>query len=598
MAKPKVSNGLSAVVFRGYGQVRSDVKAATDDAGDALDAESNRACTLTGRVVDSKGVAVPDAMVLLLNVEPKSCAKSNVQPETAQTDALGLFRFDSLGAGSWVATATATFGRDGHAGGAASGVIQIQPDEVLTIELVLGHLDRGSGAPVVGVVTNHLGRPLADADVMITVGAPGRSSSSVGSSRSVSTDSRGRFEVPELPHGPATLVATHSDCRDTLRDFTIGPGSNEVELALEPGLEIAGSIRSRSGESIPHAWVAAIPDLIPEPEPLDPDDPPAARWPGSTGMVEAQADRNGDYRLKGLNAGVYELRTSAEGYAESASGQSIRLDKRSVAGVDFVLLPEARVTVRVTGAPSTGVWVHAALGHEFREAQSTEADEHRIGNLPPGDWTVRAVDVDDRTVQQAVALSEGEAAVVELHFEQGVLLTGQVTVAGQTANGGTLALNRIGDAWPRWSHLDRKGRFEVVGLQPGTYLAMIAVPTGPAYRRRIELRENRHLGLDLEPPAGLAGLVVNAETGQPLAGAVVGTLVDIGLDQPLPGSMTTTTADGRFELRPAPCATRIVVGSTGFEEQRMTVQLAPAERREGLVFELRPGGPSRSPHDG
>ena len=584
MTKPTVPNRRHAVVLRGYDHVRADVKTGADDAEGPLDAEANRDGTLTGRVVDSNGLAVPDTMVFLLNVEPGPSKQSTMQPATARTDAQGHFRFESLAAGPWVATATGVLGESGHGDVASSEIIHLQGGEVRTIELALGHLDRVSGVQVTGVVTDRQGRPLADVEVTITVGTgtPGPTSASPASSRGSSTDHRGRFEIPALPHGPATLVATHAEHRDTVHEFTIGPEPNEVSLALEPGFEIAGSIRSSSGEAIPSAWLAALPDLF------------AERWPGSSGMVEVQADRNGNYRFRGLNTGVYELTVSAEGYAESASRKAVRLDEGSAGGVDFVLLPEARVTVRVTGDTPTGVRVHATQGNEFREAQGTETGEYRLGNLPPGDWIVAAENIDSGTVQQTVALSTGDDVVVELHFEQAVLLTGQVTVAGRTVSGGTLALNRTGGASPRWSHLDRKGRFEVVGLQPGTYLAMIAVPTGAAYRRRIELRENRHLRLDLETNAVLTGRVANRETGQPIAEAFVATLVDLGTGQPLPGSMTTTNADGRFELRPGPGANEIVVNSVGFEEQRLTVQLAPAERREGLVFELRSAESGRS----
>lgn len=565
-----------------YDHVRPDVRAPADDADGARDAEPEGAGTLEGRVVDAKGVAVPDAMVLLLNVEPRSSSQLTTKPANVQTDAEGRFRFESLDTGPWLATAAGPVGEAGHGGGAHSGLIRLQGDEVRTIELVLGHLDRVSGVQVAGTVTDHQGRPLSDAEVTITVstGAPGPSSSSAASSRGSTTDSRGRFEIPGLPHGSAILVVTHAEYRDTVHEFAIGPEPNEVSLALESGLELAGSIRSSSGEAIPLAWIAAIPD-----------DPLADEWPGTSGMVEAQADSSGDYRLKGLNAGIYRLTTSAEGYAESEFDETVRLDERSESGVDIVLLPEARVTVRVTSASRTGVRVHAVQGNTLREAQSAKAGEYRIGNLPPGDWIVSAVDIHGETVEQAVALSPGDDAVVELHFEPGLLLTGQITVAGRSVVGGTLALNRAGGTQPRWSHMDRRGHFEVPGLQPGIYFAMIAVPTGAAYRRRIELRENRHLRLDLEAQAKLTGRVVNAETGEPLAEAFVSTLVDLGLDQPLPGSMARTTGDGRFELQPAPGANHMVVNSVGFEEQRMALQLAPAERREDLVFELNPGGP-------
>ena len=57
MTKPTVPNRRRAVVLRGYDHVRADVKTGADDAEDSLDAEANRASTLAGRVVDSKGPA-------------------------------------------------------------------------------------------------------------------------------------------------------------------------------------------------------------------------------------------------------------------------------------------------------------------------------------------------------------------------------------------------------------------------------------------------------------------------------------------------------------------------------------------------------------
>ncbi len=159
MTKPTVPNRRGAVVRWTYDHVRSDVGTAADDAGGPLDAEANRHGTLAGRVVDSKGVAVPDAMVLLLNVEPRSSDQSTMQPATAQTDAQVCFRFESLTAGRWVATASGLVGEAGHGDGAHSDIIRLQGDEVRTIELVLGHLDNVSGVQVAGGVTDHRDAP-------------------------------------------------------------------------------------------------------------------------------------------------------------------------------------------------------------------------------------------------------------------------------------------------------------------------------------------------------------------------------------------------------------------------------------------------------
>ena len=50
---------------------------------------------------------------------------------------------------------------------------------------------------------------------------------------------------------------------------------------------------------------------------------------------------------------------------------------------------------------------------------------------------------------------------------------------------------------------------------------------------------------------------------------------------------TTTDVDGRFELQSAPGSYNLLVASGGFSNQVVPVELAPAEHRQGLVFELR-----------
>lgn len=421
---------------------------------DARDVESNHRGMLTGRVVDASGVGVPDALVLLTCVEPKFFAESKRQPVTAQTDAQGSFRFESLSVGRWAVLASARVGR---ADAVVSDRVIVRLGEVGGVELVLGQLESVSSAQVVGFVRNHLGDAVVGADIRITnADASGRSSSSAGSSRGTSTDSQGRFEARELPHGPATLAVSHPDYRGIARQIVVSPGWNEVPIALEPRLAIAGSIRSTSGQPIPLAWVIAVPDLTQGqgtvlrgvgtrndqctqseinhaqgeatsrgssslgPESRDwttssADGP--MPLPGS--LAKTQADNNGDYRLTGLNPDVYRLLARAEGYAVSTVGCTVQLDESPAVGVDIVLQIGATVVVRVTGVSHASIALAAVRGHEFRGANETVAGECRIDQVLPGDWTVSARAIDGRTIRQNIALSAGEEAVVELHFEEG-----------------------------------------------------------------------------------------------------------------------------------------------------------------------------------
>ncbi len=575
------------------GFARSYLNGVRPATNDLIEIELNRGATLAGRVVDMHGSGVAGVSVnlqadLSRSVSPRSLRQYSGQQPFTQTDADGRFRFDTIAAGTWIA---GVFG--GPAGTTESDPIRLQTGDVREIELVLG----SPGAQVEGVVTNHLGDPVEGAQITIIGNdvLAGRSASPVDSIRMSQTDSGGRFRVPGTRPGPSTITAGHGEYRDTAREITVEPGTNEVSLVLEPGLEITGSVRSAEGRPIPLAALQA--QAAPSPGDGQPSGSiPSLAWRiGTLGQpIETLTDSDGRYRLTGLNDGTYNLRAWADGYGGSGPGQAVRLDGVSVAGVDIVLLPEATIEVRISGADPFGLVVRSFQGDDHREAIRIADGRHRIDGLGPGDWTVYATEFDGRTVQQVVSLAAGEKASAELHFEEGLRLSGQVTTAGEPVSGGTVMLFRT-NTQTLGGGLDRQGRFEIGGLQPGVYLAWIAVADDTVYRRRLELQTNREVRLDLEPPATLTGLVVDARTGQPVADAFVSPIVDIGFPDPVPAGMVRSDTTGRFELRTAPGAFEVLVGREGFSERRLSVELAPSEHRRGMVFELQPEASSQLP---
>lgn len=593
------------VAVQADGYARYDLKGVRPGGGELLEIELNRGATLTGRVVDSAGEAIQGSQVMAHNADP-DLARGPFTPLNAQTDAEGRFRFDLLHAGSWFAYAS---GSGGGSSRAESGLIQLDTVDVREIELVVPV----SNAQVTGVVTNHMGEPVVNSEVRITTRdeTPGGSPSRSGPSWQTSTDPRGRFVSIQLPAGAATIVASHPEYRIVLREITLEPGSNEVSLALEPGLEITGSLRSEGGVAI------ALGEVVAELEPAPGEDPLSDDRLWLRGALHqpahAVSDRNGDYRLGGLDSGVYVLRAWAHGYGQSAAARPVRLEGGSATGVDIVLPAEATIEVRIAGAPPSDLHVGVSRGdHDFRDATQEASGVYRIEGLGPGDWTVAAGAFDGRTVQESVNLQPGDDTVVEFRFEEGLYLTGWVTIAGQPPAGGSIQLDG-GGTQPRWTDLDRDGRFEVEGVLPGAYTLVIAVSfdvPGPAsadrgravyllggtiYKRRIELRGDQDLRLDLESPAVLTGLVRDTE-GRPLAGAFLATAtagIDIAaqsaaLSSGLIAGIAATDPEGRFELRSAPGSYDLHVTREGFETLTVAMELESAEYRQGLVFELRP----------
>ncbi len=585
---------LAELAVEADGFARSHLGSVRPATNDLIEIELDRGATLAGRVVDTRGSGVADVSVNLRtdfrrSVSPGTLRQYSGQYPTTQTDDAGRFRFDTVEAGTWIA---AVFGGP-TAGTAESDPIPLQTGDVREIELVLG----SPGAQVEGVLTNHLGDPVQGAQITIIGNdvLAGRSASPMDSIRMSQTDSGGRFRIPGVRPGPSTITAGHGEYRDTAREITVEPGTNEVPLVLEPGLEITGSVRSADGRPIPLAALEA--QAAPSPGYGQPSGSiPSLAWRiGTLGQpIETLTDSDGRYRLTGLNDGAYNLRAWADGYGGSGPGQAVRLDGASVAGVDIVLLPEATIEVRIGGADPFGLVVRAFQDDDHREAIRIADGRHRIDGLGPGDWTVYATEFDGRTVQQVVSLAAGDDASAELDFEEGLRLSGQITTAGEPVSGGTVMLFRT-NTQTLGGGLDRQGRFEIGGLQPGAYLAWIAVADDTVYRRRLELQTNREIRFDLEPPATLTGLVVDARTGQPLADAFVSPIVDIGFPDPVPAGMVRSDTTGRFELRTAPGSLELLVGREGFSERRLSVELAPSEHRRGMVFELQPGASSQLP---
>ena len=387
-----------AVEADGFAQY--SLKAVRPGTGELLEIELGRGATLTGRVVDAAGDAVPGVFVTIHSLDP-DVLRHSFRPLTAEADADGRFRFDLLRSGPWTASA---FGREGGSSRAESGPIRLEDGAVREIELVLSTAD----AEVAGVVTDSNGDPVAHAEVtIIGSGEPAGSSLRSGPSWQTGADQRGRFEYRGLRAGDATIIASHPEYRVIQREIRLESGSNEVSLTLQPGLEITGTLRSEDGHPIALGEIDAELQPAPGQDPLSDD--VVWRRGGAHQSAHAISDRNGDYRLAGLDTGVYVLRAWADGYGAGGPGHRVQLEGGSIAGLDLVLPAEAAIEVRITGEAVSDLNVGAHQGYEdYRTATQDPSGTYRIDGLGPGDWTVTAQDFDGRRAEQTVSLSPGD----------------------------------------------------------------------------------------------------------------------------------------------------------------------------------------------
>ncbi|MDE2689932.1 MAG: carboxypeptidase regulatory-like domain-containing protein [Acidobacteriota bacterium] len=581
------------LVVEAEGYERLEVNAVSPQAGRLIEVQLGEGARLAGRVLDADGEGVANAYIWLRLDRKPGLSRTAWSPEAprhdATTDSDGRFLFEALGAGPWLVDV------GGEQLAEDIGAIPLRPGEEREIEL---HLS--ARAHLAGVVTDPYGEPVTGAEILVQ---PRDAAGQVtGTHHSARTDAGGGYQAYRVPSGPARIVARHPDYRDGVAEVVIDGGTNEVDLKLQPGWEISGTVTTAAGAPLALARVEAY--LSEPPASLD-DLADARRQVLPRVPLEAVTDQSGNYRIGGLDHGRYELRAHADGYARAASGRfPVRVAGVSVAGVDFVLHRGITLRGAVTGRPPeafAGISVRAAQERLLGGITTPDLEGgFELDALGPGRWTVSAEEADGRRVERSVTLETGPGeAFVELRFEPGFTLTGEVLSQGRPSAGGEVYVvegtTRYGPG--RTARIDQQGRFHIDGLAAGSYKVMIAEQNGVTHSRKIELQADQDIFVDLDPPAVLAGTVIDAVTREPVAGAnLVAIVVDPeaelapGAEEEwIPAGFTQSNANGEYRLEFAPRkATSLMVQRQGYDGFGVALDLAPGERRGGFLIELKP----------
>ncbi|MCY3971199.1 MAG: carboxypeptidase-like regulatory domain-containing protein [Acidobacteria bacterium] len=534
---------------------------------------------VTGRVLDNGGNGAPGVPVRL-RFEPDFSTSRDVRlwsiadtyPRRV-TDKEGRFRFDRLAAGTWSAET-----RKDNEGAKLDG-IELIPGAEREIELVLRTRDR-----LTVIVATEVGEPVAGAQIRLE--SPGERLPS-GYGR---TNGSGRSVIDITP-GPATVKVNHDELRNESRRVELESGDNEVRFQLRPGAELSGTVRSYQGTPLALATVEAKTEYS---------------FGAESHRTNTVSDQNGAFRVTGLEPRRYILTARAPGYADGGPDEPIQIGDDSVDGIEIVLEPEASIVGTVTGlspADVNQVRVYARQGPRSRDATRDTDGSFSVQGIGPGTWQVTAIKGDwERRVQRTVTVERGLTEVfVELPFERGLRLSGQVAEDGAPLAGARLSVGAVS------VRADREGRFALEGLEPGPNRMLVSRPdfSGSQYQS-IDLQTDLEgVRIELEPAAAtIAGVVVDAETGQPLdyANLMAGDTATIGAiaaggdaGGPLVGTSFVLSQAGKFKLELRENADHLWVTLDGYEGAQIPLNIVPGEHREGLVIRLQPA--PAEPHD-
>lgn len=483
---------LASITAIAEGYAPAVVESVRPSTGEAVLIELEEGASLAGRVLEPDGTGAAGANVRLSPAPGEmTLAVSGLPVEhvfrTVRSDQDGRFRFDSIPPATWAVEA-----RD-QTREAELQRIEVTSGTSRDIELRLEDPDQ-----LIVFVTNRLGEPVANADV--SASPKDRSERRAFGD----TDAGGRVTL-WVATGPAEVEVGHPQLLDVSREIVLEPGPNELDVQLGPGGEISGVVRSVDGTPIRGVTVEASE----EPPDVGGDNERAISLRRLNRVlrppIRTVSDFGGNFHVAGLDRGRYYLVARLAGYTEGQLPDAIELDGQSIGGIEIVLEPGASIRGSVTGldnADLASAEVQAWKGVLFRNTNPGIDGNFELSALSPGTWQVSATTGDRRSSAQEINLEPGRpGASVELRFEPGLRLSGQVLFAGEPATGGFVNALLQGQEQRRRTRTDHQGRFEMDGLAAGNYELRFRHDLGAA-DQSFDLRSDHYnLLINLQPRA-------------------------------------------------------------------------------------------------
>jgi len=506
---------------------------------------------ISGRVSDEDGQGISGAVVSFSSTSSLRGRLASGRLRTL-TDSDGRFRLKGVPIEAGMVTASAT----GFLIGRESVALEVgqAPSEVL-FELF-------RGAALSGIVRSPDGEGIAGAYVGVRedTGAGGYRS------RSVATDSGGRYLLEGLPIGVRSVEASHDEFFSVSQEVELRSGTNTLDLRFEPGARVAGRV-------------------------VDDDDRPVSgatvHLSGLDDSREVPTDVDGRFEIKNARPGRGQI------FARFGQASSSRddLDVGSPEASDLLLRVGGRGAIigQLFGLePGEAVGVRIWASSESRSAQGVALGnrQYRIDSLPVGWWRVSAsLNGNTKLATGEIEVVEGAGeAILDLDFESGVILSG--TVIDRNGPVGQAQVTAFGQDVAGYFHAmtDRTGRFEMGNLKLGTYSVSAAARNG---RVTEEVVVEGDLDLTLEVAGGVVtGRVTDADSGLAVAEARV--TIDSADEEVRYRSQARTPVDssGFFRAEGVSGAVRITAVAPGYgvEDERVEV---PADGLEVVDFQLR-----------
>ncbi|REK09260.1 MAG: carboxypeptidase regulatory-like domain-containing protein [Acidobacteria bacterium] len=470
------------------------------------------AATLRGRVSDEAGAPIEARVELSYRAAAPAVAFTPRLHDTVSSAADGRFEIGGLAEGDWDLVAT------------SQGFVPHQRKGIaVDLEAGTGEIElrMTPGAELAGTVYGADGRALRGARVETVVDRESRDPfGHHASGRAALTDHEGFYRLTELARGPTTVAVHHEEHRRLVRDVEIRAGDNRLDLWLEAGFEITGTVLDADGYGVGAADVVlargrGLQSLL------------TAANSGIDEPLSATSDASGGFEFAGLSPGTYSLLAiNLSGGGSSSfdtAEETVQVDDRSVHGVELRFRTGLAIRGRVLGLAddelgSVEVVAMQEGSDSFPRMSGSDAQgRFELDGLSAGRWVVTAVGPGGRSASESITLTaDDDGRDLELVFEEGLRVSGRVLRGGEPVARHYVVVRRVGGVSTADATTDPRGHFELNDVQPGLYELSVGDLRGIVHSEQIEISDARELLVELGT-FRLYGEILVAASGRGLA---------------------------------------------------------------------------------
>jgi protocatechuate 3,4-dioxygenase beta subunit len=358
---------------------------------------------------------------------------------------------------------------------------------------------------------------------------------------STETDNNGNYEIKNLPAGVYKVIAElHESYKQVKVDVEVKDEEETVVNFVFAVGSIVGKITMSDGSEIRKAWLYVK---------------------SLTGFIrETKINANGNYEVKNLPPGIYEMVISPSTSYHPRFAQHFKENIRVRAGaatvVDIVLKKPGKIVGRVTTSNGEGlyditvgmkIWVEQLGKYRYENCSTDYNGNYELERPWTGTCSITAAPSRDsgfaKQVRENVEVKAGETTVVNFVLRKGGSIVGRVTTLD--GRGVRIGVDMYFYKRKTRNITDIDGNYKFEGLKAGFY----TIRAGGHYyieqiKENIEVKDGEETVVNfvLIEKGSIVGQVTTTD-GEPIPGAKVFYITGLPYN-------VTTDANGNYRITP------------------------------------------------